>query len=94
MSAPNPVAAGHGYDQPYLCPPYLPGTYMNPSLPPNSIAASVGGGSSSVDNTATYISDPNAEGVKPPNTQANALAYSTNGQGQIYGWSIANQNWV
>lgn len=89
MSAPNPVAAGHGYDQPYLCPPYLPGTYMVVPTPPSNISGSAAG-----NNDMTYINDPNVEGVVPPNPLANALAYSTNGQGAVYGWSVANQNWT
>lgn len=42
----------------------------------------------------TYTTDPNSELVVPDNLTSPAIAYSADGSGSIYGWSVATQSWV
>lgn len=55
--------------------------------------AASGGGASGSGQIKTYTADPNSEGVVPTNTSTPAVAYSIDGLGSIYTWSIINQNW-
>ena len=52
------------------------------------------GGISGAGQIVVYTTDPNAEGLKPAVTTLPATAYSSNGAGSIYGWSVATQSWV
>jgi hypothetical protein len=57
----------------------------------NISSGSVGGGGNP---PVTYTADPNAEGVKPADVTKPAVAYSLDGSGSFYGWSVAQQKWV
>jgi len=41
-----------------------------------------------------YTADPNTEGLKPVNTALPAVAYSSDGSGAFFGWSVVQQKWV
>lgn len=43
--------------------------------------------------TVIYTRDPNAEKLAPPMTNAPALAYTDDGKGGIYTWSVKSQCW-
>lgn len=53
---------------------------------------STGGGTGNA--PVVYTTDPNVEGLTPTNTSAPAVAYSADGSGAVYGWSVASQLWV
>ncbi len=50
-----------------------------------------GGGTAQI---KVYTADPNAEAITPSNTAAPAVAYSADGTGAIYVWSIISQTWL
>lgn len=57
--------------------------------------SATGGGVSGVCNCPeVYVTDPNTEGVKPDNVNLTAMAYSADGSGAIFGWSVLLQLWV
>lgn len=41
-----------------------------------------------------YTADPNTEGLTPANAALPCVAYSADGSGSIYGWSVATTTWV
>lgn len=51
----------------------------------------IGGGNGQI---KTYTTDPNTELVVPDSLTDPAVAYSADGSGSFYGWSIATQSWV
>ena len=51
---------------------------------------SSGGGNQPV----IYTADPNTEALTPANLNLPALAYSSDGTGATFGWSVALQKWV
>ena len=46
-----------------------------------------------VNSDVIYSNDPNAENLKPADTNKPAMAYSFDGSGAIYGWSVQYQQW-
>lgn len=60
----------------------------------SQIVASGGTGGGGGNPPVVYTNDPNTEGLTPANTTLPAVAYSSNGQGSIFGWSVALQQWV
>ena len=53
-----------------------------------------GGGGLGGNAAVIYTADPNTEGLKPADTTKPALAYSSDGSGPVFGWSVALQKWV
>lgn len=51
---------------------------------------SSGGGNAPV----VYVTDPNAEGLKPADPTKPAVAYSADGSGAMFGWNMAQQKWI
>ena len=55
----------------------------------NISAAGTGGNTPVV-----YTADPNTEGLTPANAALPCVAYSADGSGSFYGWSVATATWV
>ena len=52
------------------------------------------GGGGVANPPVVYIADPNTEGLTPVDTTKPAVAYSSDGSGAIFGWSVGQQKWV
>jgi hypothetical protein len=65
----------------------MPVTYV-PT--PGSAAAAAGGGNAPV----IYTADPNVEDLKPADVNSPSTAYSADGTGAFFGWSVKYQKWV
>jgi hypothetical protein len=57
------------------------------------IALNYGAASGGENIPVIYTSNPNSEGLTPINQNLPAVAYSSNGQGSIYGWNTTQQIW-
>ena len=60
--------------------------------PAKADGAAVSGGSGNAD--MIYVSDPNAENLKPVDPGQPCTAYAFSGTGAFYGWNPALQTWV
>lgn len=56
------------------------------------IAINAGGGGGAANNNVIYTTDPNSDGLTPPNQNAAAFA-SKNGGGTIYTWNTSTHVW-
>ncbi len=53
-----------------------------------------GGGGSGGNQPVIYTSDPNTEALTPANVNLPGMAYSADGSGAVFGWSVTQQKWL